>query len=181
MLTGNPDFPTPTPTTAIIGTACDKLEAATNAYDFNRGKLEKEARDLAVADLKFLIRELGGYVQANCKGESDLILSTGFNVRRDNTPIGQLPAPKNVLASTTLYPGRIDLRWDGVKGRSIYEVWMTDGDPSLETGWKMIAVTPKPRFTVKDLKSNVVYTFRLVAQGPTGASPASDVAKAKAA
>jgi hypothetical protein len=181
MLTGNADFPTPSPTLAEVTSACDKLESATNAYNFNRGKIEKEARDVAFSDLKFLLRELGAYVQNNCKGEKDLILSTGFNVRRSNEPIGALPAPGNVRALVTDYPGRLEVRWDGVKGRSCYEVWMTAGDPNLETGWKLVKVTPKVRFVVDDLTSNITYAFRTVAIGPEGASPVSDVAIAKAA
>ena len=181
MLAGNADFPTPSPTTVVLTVACDKLESASNAYNFNRGKLEKEARDKAFAELKFLIRELGAYVQNNCKGEKDLILSTGFDVRRSNEPLGQLPAPGNLLALTTLYPGRLDVRWKGVKGRSIYELWMTDGDPNLEIGWKLLTLTPKVRFMVNDLTSNKVYTFRAVALGTAGPSPVSDIASAKAA
>lgn len=181
MLTGNADFATPSPTTVVLTAACDKLESASNAYNFNRGKLEKEARDKAFAELKFLIRELGAYVQNNCKGEKDLILSTGFDVRRTNAPLGQLPAPGNLLALVTLYPGRLEVRWDGVKGRSIYELWMTDGDPNLETGWKLLALTPKVRHVVDGLASNKVFSFRVVAIGSAGASPVSDVATAKAA
>lgn len=181
MLNGNADFPTPTPTTVDLTKACDKLEAASNAYNFNRGKLEKEARDVAFAELKFLIRELGAYVQNNCKGEKELILSTGFDVRRPSVPVGDLPAPGNVIAITTLFPGRIDVRWDGVKGRSAYEVYINDGDPSSESGWKLLVVTPKTRFIATSLTSNKIYAFRVVAIGPVGASPVSDVAIAKAA
>lgn len=181
MLTGNADFPTPTPATAVLTAGCDKLEAASNAYNFNRGKLEKEARDVAFTELKALIRELGGYVQSNCKGEKDLILSTGFDVRRPSEPVGELPAPGNVIATTTLFPGRIDVRWDGVKGRSAYEVYINDGDPSSESGWKLLVVTPKTRFIATSLTSNKTFAFRIVAIGPVGASPVSDVAIAKAA
>ena len=181
MLTGNAEFPTPTPATAVLTVACDKLEAASNAYNFNRGKLEKEARDVAFTELKALIRELGGYVQSNCKGEKELILSTGFDVRRPNEPVGDLPAPGNLIASPTLYPGRIDLRWEGVKGRSAYEVYINDGDPSSESGWRLLLVTPKTRFIATSLTSNKTYAFRVVAIGPAGASPVSDVAIAKAA
>ena len=33
MLTGNADFPTPSPTTVVLTVACDKLESASNAYN----------------------------------------------------------------------------------------------------------------------------------------------------
>lgn len=181
MMTGNAAFTTPTPTLAAITTATDALDAANNAYDFNRGKLEKEARDTKFRELKKLLRELGGYVQANCNGDRELILSTGFDVRRNSLPVGQLPAPLGVLALVTLYPGKLEVRWDGVKGRSTYELWMTSEDPNVESGWKLLMLTTKTRNLVDGLASGKVYNFRVVARGPLGASPVSDHAAAKAA
>lgn len=181
MLTGNADFPTPTPALADITSACDKLDDANNAYDFNRGKMEKEARDESFKMLKALIRELGGYVQSNCKGQKDLILSAGFNVRKNSEPVGLLPAAKNLQALVTPYPGRLEVRWDGVKGRSMYQLWITDGDPNASEGWRLLLQSTKNRHVIEDLVSNTVYTFRVVTLGTAGASPASDIAHAKAA
>ncbi len=180
-LTGNTDFPTPTPKLSDITDACDALDAAGNAYDFNRGKLEKEARDVSFEVLKSLIRELGGYVQANCKGQRELILSTGFDVRKPNEPVGQLPAAQNVRALVQPYPGRLEVRWDGVRGRSMYQLWITDGDPNDASGWKLLLQSTKNRHVVDELTSNTVYTFRVVVLGTAGASPVSDIAAAKAA
>lgn len=181
MLTGNAAFPTPTPTTAALTTACDALDAANQAYDFNRGKTEKETRDVAFAVLMDLIRELAGYVQAHCNNEKDLILSTGFDVRRLSSPLGQLPPPANVRALVTPFPGRLDLRWNGVRGRQIYAVYMTAIDPLDPAGWALLTQTSKNRYTVEGLTSNTVYTFRLQTFGAAGISPMSDVASAKAA
>lgn len=181
MLTGNADFPTPSPALVDISKACDELDTAVQAFTFNRGKLEKEARDLAFLALKDLIRELGGYVQANCKGQKELILSTGFDVRRPSTPIGLLPAAQNVRALVMPYPGRLEVRWDGRRGRLGYELSYTAGDPLDPAGWKLLVVTTKNRYVVEDLVSNTVYTFRVVVLGAAGASPASDIASAKAA
>lgn len=182
MLTGNPNYPAPTtPTTAELTTAADALDAANQAYEFNRGKLEREARTVAFIELKDLMRELGGYVQAKSEGDRDKILSAGLDTRSKGTPIGPLPAPGNLRALVTLYAGRLDLRWDGVKGRSVYEVWRTAGDPNVAAGWSLIALTSKVRYSDAGLVSNTVYHYRVVAQGPAGASPASDTAGAKAA
>ena len=181
MLTGNTDFPTPTPTTAVLTAACDALGLANQAFDFNRGKVEKETRDVAFRALKDLIRELGGYVQANCNGERDLILSTGFDVRRIPEPVGPLPAPGDVRAIVMPYPGRLEVRWRGVRGRNVYELWYTSSDPLDPTGWTVLVLTSKNRYVAEGLTSNKVYTFRVVAIGAAGASPLSDIASAKAA
>ena len=181
MLTGNLTYPTPTPTLAALTAACDALDLANQAYEFNRGKVEKQTRDTAFRALKELIRELGGYVQANCNGDKDLILSAGFNARRPNDPLGLLPAPQDMRAIVTPYPGRLDVRWKGVKGRSIYQLYMTSGDPQDANGWELLLQSSKNRHTIEDLTSNKVYTFRTVAIGASGASPVSDIASAKAA
>ena len=115
------------------------------------------------------------------KGDRDLILSAGFETEKVPAPIGELHAPPNVRAEVTLYPGRVDVKWGGVRGRMIYEVWMTDGDPKVEANWKLQGLTSKNRMEVEGLTSNTVYYFRVVAQGAAGPSPMSDVAFAKAA
>lgn len=181
MLTGNAAFPTPTPTMAALTAACDALDAANQAYDFNRGKTEKESRDVAFTALMDLVRELAGYVQANCNNEKDLILSTGFDVRRIAAPLGELPPPANVRALVTPFPGRLEVRWAGVPGRRLYSLYMTDKDPLDPLSWKLLTQTSKNRFTVEDLVSNTVYTFRLQTIATAGVSPMSDIASAKAA
>ncbi|MBK7083469.1 MAG: hypothetical protein IPH53_01865 [Flavobacteriales bacterium] len=69
MMTGNATYATPIPPLATITAACDTLDAASNAYDFSRSRLDKEDRDVAFAELKGLLKELGGYVQAISKGD----------------------------------------------------------------------------------------------------------------
>ncbi|MEO8066968.1 MAG: fibronectin type III domain-containing protein [Flavobacteriales bacterium] len=181
MLTGNAAFPTPTPTLAAITAAYDALDTANQAYDFNRGKAEKEARDAAFATAMEQMRELAGYVQAHCNNDKELIISSGFDVRRLSQPIGPLPAPANVRALVTSYPGRLELRWNGVRGRIIYGAEITDTDPLNAGGWAPLAQTSKNRYTVEGLKSNTVYSFRITTIGSDGASPVSDIATAKAA
>ncbi|MBK7381725.1 MAG: fibronectin type III domain-containing protein [Flavobacteriales bacterium] len=181
MLTGNIAFATPTPTLPTITAACDAADAANQAYDFNRGKVEKQTRDKRFAELLDLIRELGGYVQAHCTNDKDLILSTGFDVRRRSEPLGPLAAPKNVQALVTPFPGTLKVRWSGVRGRSIYVLEMTATDPLDPAGWKVKVKGSKNRYEITGLNSNTVYTFRVTALGAAGASPVSDIASAKAA
>jgi len=143
--------------------------------------VEKVARDVAFKALKTMIRELGGYVQANCKGLKDLILSTGFDVRRPNDPVGQLPAAQNVRAMVTPYSGRLEVRWNGVRGRSMYQLYSTSKDPQDPTGWSLLLQSTRNRHIIIGLESNATYTFRVVVLGTAGASPVSNIASAKVA
>lgn len=181
MMTANPLFASIIAKIKALGTALDELEKADAAYDFNRGKLEREALMTSVVQVKDLVRDLGGYVQAISGGDKDIILNAGFEVRNAPSPTGQLPAPRLVEAFTTDYKGVIDVRWTGVKGRCNYELWMCNGDPAVEANWKLLTMSTRNRYRVERLTSLNTYYFRVVAQGTAGPSPVSMEAKAMAA
>lgn len=180
-MTGNVNFPTPVPALAAVTAASDTLETAIQAYELNPGPLEHSERAQAFEVLKGLAIDLGSYVQAASNGELAKIESAGCEVRKSNTPLGQLPAPNNVVALSTSYPGQVVIRFGGVKGRSLYNIFICSGDPNKEENWKMLDYTQKNRYVADGLTTDVKYYFRVNAIGAAGASPMSDVAFAKAA
>ena len=143
MIATNPAFlapnPLPDPSLGAVTTAIDKLELAEQAYDFNHGKLEKEARDVAFKEAKEIFHLLGGYVQLASGGDKEMILSAGLDVERTPEPSEVPPVPSNVRAEATKVHGQIIVRCGGSKNRRVYKVYRTEGDPSLETGWELIA------------------------------------------
>jgi hypothetical protein len=180
-LTANPAYATPLPALATVTAAADELEAAINAYDLNRGPGELIDRDVAFAKVKGLVSDLGGYVQSASNGDLELIKSAGCVVRKSPQPVGMMTKPKDVVAENSLLRGRIDVRWRGVHGRSMYELEICSGDPNTEANWKLLTLTSKNRFAAEGLDSNAVYYFRVKAIGAAGAGPLSDSAHAKAA
>lgn len=180
-LTGNAAFTTPVPSLVLFGAAVMRLDKAIQAYEFTRSRVDKQERDIAFAELKALRADLGGYVQTTSNGDQELITSAGFETEKGRQPLGQLPAPHNVRAVVTAYPGRLDVRFGGVKGRYIYDVFICSGDPKVEADWKLHTSTGKNRLVVEGLESGKEYFFRVVAMGAAGASPVSDIASAKAA
>jgi hypothetical protein len=180
-LTGNPDFATPTPPLPTVSDAADVLDAALKAHADNPGPREKEARDNAFDVLKGLVVDLGGYIQAASNGRKELIEGAGCEVRRDSSPIGQLPAPLGLLALTTSYAGRLDIRWSGVPGRILYALEICAGDPKVASDWSLLVQTSRNRFSAMGLQSDHTYFFRVAALGTAGMSPVSDTASAKAA
>jgi hypothetical protein len=161
--------------------ACDKLDAANQQVLFNGGKIEREEQRAAFALVKELYRGIGGQVQAITQGDKEKILAAGFDVVRSGSPIGQLAAPGNVRVRVSAYPGRLDVRWNGVYGRNLYELYVAQGDPEVEANWKLLTMTSKNFHAAEGLTSNAVYYFRVVAVGTAGPSPVSDSASAKAA
>ncbi len=114
-------------------------------------------------------------------GDQDLITSAGFETVKSRQPIGQLPAPTDVRAVVRPYPGSLEVRFGGVKGRLSYKLYICKGDPLVEANWELYTVTGKTRVVVDGLESNATYCFRVMALGAAGASPVSDYATAKAA
>lgn len=126
-------------------------------------------------------RDLGGYVQLASKGEKDLILSAGFDTVKSPTPPVIPAVPGNVRAEATKVQGQIEVRWGASKGHRLYKLFMTKGDPTLETGWELLTETGKVRFVVDKLERFTTYSFRVVAVGAAGMSVPSDAASATAA
>lgn len=180
-LTGNAAFATPVPPLADITSAADQLDTASQAYAFSRSRLDKEERDSAFTELKGLRTDLGGYVQSVANGDQALITSAGFETQRQPQPLGRLKAPANVRALALPYPGKVEVRFDGVKGRDAYSLFICAGDPSVLANWSLYTTTGKNRIVVDGLDSDHRYYFRVVALGAAGASPVSVPATAKAA
>ena len=180
-LTGNLAFTTPTPALADITLACNALEVAINAHQLNPGPGEVIDRDLAFDKVKSLAIDLGGYIQAASNGDWDLIKSAGCVVRKSPTPVGEMPKPRDVVAESSLIRGRIEVRWRGVRGRSMYQLDSCNGDPNVEANWSLMTLTSKNRHTAEGLANDKEYYFRVRAMGTAGVGPISDSAHAKAA
>jgi hypothetical protein len=181
MMTGNPAFATPTPPLVDITASADRLDRAIQAYDFSHSRLDKEERDNAFVELKGLRTDLGSYVQSIANGNQAIMTSAGFATRKQPQPMGRLSAPANVRATALPYPGQVEVRFDGVRGRQNYQIYICAGDPSVAENWTIQAITGKNRVVVEGLETDHRYYFRVEALGAAGASPLSNSATAKAA
>ena len=180
-LTGNAAFPSPMPALSVITTAAARLKSAVQAYNFSRSRLDKQERDIAFAELKGLRQDLGGYVQTVSNGDPELITSAGFEMVASSKPKGLLSAPKDVVALTRPFPGSLELRFRGVRGRTAYQVYICEGDPLDQKNWSLHTVTGKNRLLFDGLESGKVYFFRVETLGAAGVSAVSDMTSAKAA
>lgn len=180
-LTGNAAFASPIPALSVVTAATERLDTAVQAYAFSRSRLDKQERDIAFAELKGLRQDLGGYVQTVSNGDPELITSAGFEMVAASKPKGILPAPKDVVALARPFPGSLELRFRGVRGRMAYQVYICEGDPLDEKSWRLHTVTGKNRLLFDGLESGKVYFFRVETLGAAGASPVSDMTSAKAA
>src|SRR5262249_10440379 len=94
-MTANPNFTTPAPALTAITTAATALENAYTAALAARASSKQatsDMRDKQAALTALLIAE-AAYVQTTSAGDTTKIESSGFDVAKSASPIGDLPAP----------------------------------------------------------------------------------------
>ena len=177
-MSGNPNFTTPAPPLSDITDAINLAEAA---------MLDQKARDSAAQqatlvlhnaqlDMTNKLTSLGAYVQNTSLGDALKIKSAGMEIRSDAAPIGALPAPENLSATTGDMPGEIDLHWNRVRGATAYVTQYTLDPLSPGSVWTTCPPSTKSKCTVPGLTAGGRYWFRVAAVGAAGQGPWSDPA-----
>lgn len=175
-LTGNPAFPTLTPTLAEIATLREALQQAiTDAAD--GGRTVRAKREQRRRALKLALDALAGDVISQAGDDAELILGAGFFVRTNSRSSEGLPAPLKLRARISDQVGDARLDWGTTRGAAIYVVEHNGTSPEDESAWKQVAETTRIRHTVSGLASAKEHWFRVRAIGTNGRSPWSDVAR----
>lgn len=179
-LTGNADFTTPNPTLVDLANAVDKVEIS--YQDGLKGGTDKKALvRFYLQYLRNLLWMLLGYIQTTSGGDEAKILSTGVDVRSKSASKGLLPAPSGVRSDYGLHAGEILIRFNGVKGRTIYKIQIND-TPNDESKWRDLenGLTGKTKFIADGLVTDKMYGFRVATISAEGISEWSDATYHKA-
>ena len=179
--TGNANVTPPAGFLTDMAKAVDALGAANLKVLANGGREDHLTRNERKRDVEEFVRKLGGYVDGECSGDAEKIASTGFQSRKGPSPVGVVDAPKNLRASRGKLPRTAELRWDRVKGRLMYNLYICEGDPKDDKNWTLLLQTSKNFHVATELISDAVYYFRTQAIGTAGVGPVSDEVNAKAA
>jgi hypothetical protein len=162
-LTGNPYFPTPTPTVAALTLAISDLHAAETAA-LSRTKGTATVRNDKRAVLVSLLQQLDGYVQsvadATPENGAAIIESAGLTVRKIPTPGKRAFAAKPGALS-----GQAKVTAVSAGPRSSY-LWQysTDGGKT----WVLAPATTQGRTTITGLPAGTTVQFRYLAVTPKG-------------
>lgn len=178
-MTGNPAFPTPNPTLAVLIATRDLLLTRINDVKAkeNAWRAAIAARDTQEDVSVDLFTLLSSYVQNASGGDEVKILSSGYQVRSTATSSSPLTAPQDLRATSGDNEGEIDLTWDRVRNASSYEVQCREqGAPE----WQPVKTVTQSRLTIENLTPGKTYTFRVRAIGAQGAGPWSDEAVKRA-
>src|SRR5258707_4387630 len=138
-MTGNANFPTPSPTLTVITTA---LSAFTIALaDAADGGVEKTAiKNAKRAELVSLLRQLSSYVFATSNEDMTKLLSSGFPAQKTaRPPIGPLPTPATPFLSQGPVTGSLSALSPAINGAYIYN-------------WR-VALAPAPTVYVKQAQT----------------------------
>ncbi|MFH1005388.1 MAG: fibronectin type III domain-containing protein [Bacteroidota bacterium] len=176
-MTGNSNFTNPLPTLAAVTAAINDLEISYNAtqtiYDMTKTKTEQQ--NTKKVALNLMLTQLGNYVENASGGDVAKIKSSGMDVRRKRTLIGEISQVPNLSVTAGDKDGEIDLHWDKVRGANSYIIQKSP-DPLTATSFIYSDSSTKSSITITGLISGTKNWFRVAAIGASGQGPWSDPA-----
>ncbi|TWI80570.1 hypothetical protein IQ13_3249 [Lacibacter cauensis] len=161
-MTGNANFPTPTPSLAALETAADNYSSAlVKALTGNRADVaDKNAKR---AELENVLRSLCTYVNLTANGDAAMILSSGFDISKDPQPV-VLTRPENLRVDNGAAPGTLLVSVKAVKGAHAYfHEYTTDATMAPGSWVSTTGTTSRMQFT--NLQPGTVYYCRVGAIG----------------
>ena len=173
-MTGNASYATPVPSLATVKTATDNLETA---YNESRGRDKNKVQIMKLrrAEMLALITQLAAYVQSTSGGDTEIILSSGFDVivrGAPQPPVGQI---LNLRVSKGNVSGTVKLLWDRMPGARVYVIEVST-DPFGPETFVPRGVSTKSRFELDKLTPGTKYWVRVAAIGLDGLGDWSDPA-----
>jgi hypothetical protein len=142
------------------------------------GRTAVSAKNKARAATVKLWRQLGHYVEANCKDDINIVNASGYKVA-NQTKVPPQPVSKGVIAKVDAgtLPGEVVVKGKSVpKARSYvlrYAALGADGKPGTFTE---TALTNPRKISVTGLTPGTTYAFQIKALGVLGFGDWSDVA-----
>jgi hypothetical protein len=167
-LTGNANYVAPSPPLATVTTAFNAYTTAVNDAA-GGGRALTLAKDARRDDLVALMRELASYVQVACKGDLEVLVTSGFPIQKPTrSPIGDLPTPADLTVTLGSHTGELDASAAPVPGAAVYN-WRisTAAAPSVVL---QSAQTTAASNTFTGLTPGVVYNAEVNAVGAAGPS-----------
>lgn len=179
-MTGNANFTTPKVALADMQARADELTVAIEEALAGSRKA-KSHRDDLVASAKEDLAAQADYVRSICGGDRTMLLSSGFELSKQRTPVGLPAVPPNLRTRMTGKRGQMEVRHDSVHGAHGYELLMTDKDPETHDTWTTMGYSTRVKQMVEGLDSYKAYWFCVVAIGTAGESAKSAPALGRAA
>ena len=180
-LTDHPAFPEPWPNwVASLGLLTEKSNTleVVNLESESRDKYKVTQRNILNEELKKDMRSAVQHVELAAQGKVDLLHSLGLNMRqvpvRKNIHQAMLAPQLTVVQSKE--SGTLSGKVVKCPGAQVYEVQITEGDPTVEENWIRVDVFSKQNFQVTGRVPGKTYSLRARCYGHNGTGPWSSVA-----
>ena len=169
-MTGNANFPTPTPDLAALSAAItDYAAALANPASKANTALKNQLRAALIA----LLNQLALYVQMNGNNDETILLSSGYSLSKTKQPVGVLPKASNFKA-VPLHNCMVKLSNQKITGADSYSYSYTTTPVTEASTWTSINST-KAKLVVSNLTSGSCYAFRVAGIGANPTIVNSDV------
>ena len=176
-MTGNANFPSPTPSLPDYAAVIANLTAKHAAYLslLEQVKAALDDRNAAEALYDAATTQLGAYAEGATGGDLGKLASGGFPTRKIPAPLGPLDEVRNLSVQAGAHEGTLRAKWKPTRGAKSYEVQVCP-DPIAPEGWRSVEPTSNSRYTIGGLNSGtkIWVRVRAIAKGPAG--PWSDPA-----
>jgi hypothetical protein len=178
QMTGNANYPTPSPALTVITAKANALETALGAQQTAQqaAKTATTTLETKEGEADAAVNSLSNYVWETSGGDEAKIQTAGMSLRAPRTPTTSLPAPQGLAATAGDEEGELDLVWDPVPKSKGYEV-QTSPDPVTGSSWEYAETSTASKTSLTGLPSGSKIWVRVRALGPKKIkSPWSDPA-----
>jgi len=179
-VTGQAAFPEPWPPwVASLGLLAEKNNAleAVSLEAESHDKYKLAQRNALTAELKKMLKGALQYVELAAQGNAELMHSLGLTMKR--VPVRRA-APLPMLAPLLTVTqgtksGSLEGRVVMCPGAKMFQVQITDADPSVEANWVKVDIFSKQFFEVGGREPGKTYYLRARCYGPSGTGPWSAI------
>ena len=172
-MTDNVNFPTPTPDSKVIVELRKAyVDALTEVR--NGGKEATALKNETRKALEAQLRLLALYVQANCKNNEVIALSSGFSIQKTSSPVGILAKPEKFKVEDGPASGTLIVSCQKIAGAKTYLFEMTDAPLTATSVWLPKFSTTK-LLMIEGLVAGKQYAFRMAGIGADPLLVYSDV------
>lgn len=178
LMSGNPAFPTPTPTMVDLAVAMDAFKTAVQKASAGDRLLiaeKHQKRDVLVA----VLHSLGYYVLYAANGDRVKAQSSGFTIAREPTPV-TIHKPQDLKVSNTSQQGQLAVSVKKVKGSVAYIHQYTTDSLLKDESWQSITNSVS-KYVLNGLTPGTTYYVRVAAVGRKEQIMFSDVVSRVAA
>lgn len=162
-LTGNLYFPTTNPTVATLQTAIGDYTAALAAAALG-GKNNIAAKNARRADLIAVLTSLALDIMKQADGDLQKLISSGFPLSKDKTPLGPLGDPQILKLEDGALSGSLVVSINKVTGAQTYGYEYTLDPLTNDSQWTS-EIDNKIKHTFSDLEAGKKYWVRVIAYG----------------